>query len=198
MQLEMAVSEILIIEHDRTQDSRPLPVFDACLIWTIKYRVVQKSHYRENTEYLYNGSTKRAPFFLPRIEACSHSKFIRARLVRTFVTYHYWLQQENFTFSQIWKQITYSTKVLISLVRTYLRYEHVSILGEKMSTFGPAVMYIFSFFLGSVTFAPPCIYIYYDISSAYKVNESGDLPLWYQRNGKSLILVYRPISVRSN
>ena len=27
--------------------------------------------------------------FPPRIEACSHSNFIRARLVRTFLKYHY-------------------------------------------------------------------------------------------------------------
>ena len=42
--------------------------------------------------------------FLPRIEACSHSKSIRTRLMRTFVKYHCWPQQENFTCSRIRKE----------------------------------------------------------------------------------------------
>ncbi len=39
--------------------------------------------------------------FLPRIEACLHSKSIRIRLVRTFAKDHYRPEQEKFTFSQV-------------------------------------------------------------------------------------------------
>ncbi len=65
--------------------------------------MAQKSLFGEKIEYLLYGSTKRAPF-LSRIELGSHSKSIRIRLVRTFVKYHCWPQQENLTFSQIGKE----------------------------------------------------------------------------------------------
>ncbi len=60
-----------------------------------------ESHVRrkeQNFECHHYDSTKRAQFFLPRIEVCSYSKSIRTRLVTTFVKYYYRPHQENFYF----------------------------------------------------------------------------------------------------
>ena len=83
--------------------------------------------------------------FLPLVEACSHSKSIRTRLVITFINDHYWPQQENFTGSQIRKKKKFLTKLLANLVRMDLGYEHASTSGKKISWFARAVMEIFEF-----------------------------------------------------
>ena len=48
-----------------------------------------KSHVTQKKLNIYTTARPNGFIFLPRIEACSHSKSIRARLVRTFVKYHY-------------------------------------------------------------------------------------------------------------
>ncbi len=53
----------------------------------------------------------------------------------------------------------YVTKVFTTLVRMDLECEHVSSLGKKMSPIGRAVMEIFNFFFGIMTFGLTCTYI---------------------------------------
>ena len=95
--------------------------------------------------------------FFPRIEAYSHSKSMRTKLVRSFVQYHYWPQWENFTISQLGKKTMHLTKLLTNLACMYLECGHTSILGKKISWFALAVMEIVNLLFNKVPFALSCI-----------------------------------------
>ena len=49
--------------------------------------------------------------------------------------------------------------------------EHGSIFGKTMSPFGHAVMEIFNFYLGCVTYGPPCTFLSYDRSLGTNYNK---------------------------
>jgi hypothetical protein len=68
------------------------------LMILIEYTGWSKSHVTEKKWNISITARLNGLIFLPKIETCSHSKSIRTRSVRPFVKYHYWPQQENFTF----------------------------------------------------------------------------------------------------
>jgi hypothetical protein len=49
------------------------------------------------------------------------------------------------------------TVALSNVLRMDLKCGHASIIGKKISSFTPAIMEIFNFFVGKMTYAPPCI-----------------------------------------
>ena len=65
------------------------------------------------------------------------------------------LNKKNFTFSQIEKKTVYLTKGLSRHVFMDMKLEHTSIIGRKVSSFARAVMEIFNFYFGKLTFGPP-------------------------------------------
>ena len=71
--------------------------------WII-YRLGSKIRIRNKNWIFSLWFGERNWFFLSLVEVSSSFVPIRTELTRTLVTYHYWFQQENFTFSQIEKE----------------------------------------------------------------------------------------------
>jgi len=96
--------------------------------------------------------------FLPVIETCTKFISINTCLGRPFVKYHYWPQQKKFYFFTDRKKTVYLTEGLSRHVFLDMKLEHASIIGKKISSFPRAVMKIFNFYFGKLTFGPPCIW----------------------------------------
>jgi len=125
-----------------------------------KYRMAQKSFYREKNLNISITALPNGLIFLPRIEACLHSKSIRTRLMKTFVNYHYWRQQKNFTFSQIGKKTIYLTKGLLRHVFIDIKLEDGSIIDKKNQLVCSSRNEDNQCFFGEPTFGHPVHWIF--------------------------------------
>jgi hypothetical protein len=100
----------------------------------ILYRVAQKSRYRKKSDNSIMNQANEL-ILLSMIEAYSSFISIMTSLRRPFVKYHYWLQQENFTFSQIEKKTIYLTKGLSKYVSMDMMLGYASINDKKIISF---------------------------------------------------------------